>query len=56
MLPTQLFYKTGIPACLWFLSRHKNGNKKRDRSGEVLFIHALVKHHTSKRDRALAFL
>ena len=36
MLPTQLFYNTGIPACLWFLSRYKN----RDRHGEVLFIDA----------------
>ncbi len=40
MLPTQLFYNTGIPACLWFLSRHKNGNKNRNRKGEVLFIDA----------------
>ncbi|MGK7945601.1 MAG: SAM-dependent methyltransferase, partial [Microcystaceae cyanobacterium] len=40
MLPTQLFYNTGIPACLWFLSRYKNGNKHRDRKGEVLFIDA----------------
>ena len=40
MLPTQLFYNTGIPACLWFLSRYKNGNKNRQRKGEVLFIDA----------------
>ena len=40
MLPTQLFYNTGIPACLWFLSRYKNGNKNRARQGEVLFIDA----------------
>ncbi|OKH33807.1 DNA methyltransferase [[Phormidium ambiguum] IAM M-71] len=40
MLPTQLFYNTGIPACLWFLSRYKNGNKNRVRQGEVLFIDA----------------
>jgi type I restriction enzyme M protein len=38
MLPTQLFYNTGIPACLWFVSRYKNGNKERSRRGEVLFI------------------
>ena len=38
MLPTQLFYNTGIPACLWFVSRYKNGNKERSRKGEVLFI------------------
>ncbi len=40
MLPTQLFYNTGIPACLWFVSRYKNGNKERSRQGEVLFIDA----------------
>lgn len=40
MMPTQLFYNTGIPACLWFLSRYKNGNKERPRKGEVLFIDA----------------
>ncbi|MEG4455877.1 N-6 DNA methylase [Microcoleus sp. N9_A1] len=40
MMPTQLFYNTGIPACLWFLSRSKNGNKNRDRKEEVLFIDA----------------
>lgn len=43
MLPTQLFYNTGIPACLWFISRYKNGNKKRNRRGEVLFIDASEK-------------
>jgi type I restriction enzyme M protein len=40
MLPTQLFYNTGIPACLWFISRYKNGNKTRERKGELLFIDA----------------
>lgn len=40
-LPKQLFYNTGIPACLWFISkkRHQmNGDRKR--TGEVLFIDA----------------
>lgn len=41
-LPAQLFYTTGIPVCLWFLSRDKQGrNLKhggRDRSGQTLFI------------------
>jgi len=32
-LPGQLFFNTPIPACLWFLTRHK-----RARPGEVLFI------------------
>lgn len=45
-LPTQLFYGTGIPACLWFLTRNKSGKPMRggkplrDRRGETLFIDA----------------
>ena len=43
-LPPQLFLTTGIPACLWFLTRDKTGrNLKhggRDRVGETLFIDA----------------
>lgn len=40
MLPKQLFFNTGIPACLWFMSRKRVGNGDRKRSGEVLFIDA----------------
>ncbi|MDK2892985.1 class I SAM-dependent DNA methyltransferase [Methanohalophilus sp.] len=39
-LPGQLFYNTGIPACLWFVARDKKNNKFRDRRGEILFIDA----------------
>lgn len=39
-LPGQLFYTTGIPACLWFLARDKKNGKFRDRRGETLFIDA----------------
>ena len=39
-LPTQLFYNTQIPACLWFLSRNKTNGKYRNRSGHFLFIDA----------------
>lgn len=39
-LPSQLFYNTMIPACLWFIARDKKNNKFRDRRGEVLFIDA----------------
>ena len=39
-LPAQLFYTTGIPACLWFLAKNKANGKFRDRSGETLFIDA----------------
>ncbi len=40
-LPSQLFYNTQIPACLWFLARTKTEiTKFRNRSNEVLFIDA----------------
>lgn len=43
-MPTQLFLTTGIPVCLWFVSRDKTGKKLkptgRDRRGETLFIDA----------------
>lgn len=49
-LPSQLFYNTQIPACLWFLARNKteqnfpsNGGARggfRNRTNEVLFIDA----------------
>jgi type I restriction enzyme M protein len=39
-LPSQLFYNTMIPACLWFVARDKQNNKYRDRRGEALFIDA----------------
>ena len=39
-MPSQLFYNTMIPACLWFLARDKSNNKFRDRRGETLFIDA----------------
>jgi type I restriction enzyme M protein len=37
-LPSQLFYNTMIPACLWFIARDKQNLKFRDRRGQVLFI------------------
>lgn len=39
-LPSQLFYNTMIPACLWFVARDKKNHKFRDRRREVLFIDA----------------
>ncbi|NLB76485.1 MAG: SAM-dependent DNA methyltransferase, partial [Crenarchaeota archaeon] len=39
-LPSQLFYNTMIPACLWFITRDKQNNKFRDRREETLFIDA----------------
>ena len=42
--PAQLFLTTGIPVCLWFLTRDKTGKNLRrggrDRRGETLFIDA----------------
>ena len=39
-LPPQLFFNTGIPACLWFLTKDKKNNSFRDRRGKTLFIDA----------------
>ena len=39
-LPDRLFFTTGIPACLWFISKNKNDGKTRNRKGETLFIFA----------------
>ncbi|MFQ6226274.1 type I restriction-modification system subunit M [Nocardia sp. NPDC002869] len=43
-MPPQLFFGTGIPVCLWFLTKNKkgvpNGAKTRPRNGETLFIDA----------------
>lgn len=41
-MPPQLFLTTGIPVCLWFITRDKSGKKLkgRDRRGETLFIDA----------------
>lgn len=48
-LPKQLFYNTGIPACLWFISRKRLGNGDRKRTGEVLFIDASEMGHLVDR-------
>jgi type I restriction enzyme M protein len=39
-LPSNLFYSTQIPVCLWFLARSKRNGRFRDRRGETLFIDA----------------
>lgn len=39
-LPPKLFFNTGIPVCLWFISKGRSGNGHRKREGEVLFIDA----------------
>ncbi len=39
-MPSQLFYNTMIPVCLWFVSRDKKNHKFRDRHQNILFIDA----------------
>jgi len=39
-MPSQLFYNTMIPVCLWFISRDKKNHKFRDRHQNILFIDA----------------
>ena len=39
-MPDRLFFNTGIPVSLWFVSRDRHGNGHRKRQGEVLFIDA----------------
>src|SRR5579864_9273076 len=57
-MPPQLFLTTGIPVCLWFVSREKSGKKikngGRDRRGETLFIAA--RHLGTLETRALRVL
>lgn len=45
-LPSQLFYTTQIPVCLWFITKNKKEDKEkgyRNREGETLFIDAREK-------------
>ncbi|MDQ4214748.1 class I SAM-dependent DNA methyltransferase [Microbacterium capsulatum] len=39
-MPDKLFFNTGIPVSLWFVSKDRLGNGHRKRDGEVLFIDA----------------
>jgi type I restriction enzyme M protein len=39
-MPNKLFFNTGIPVSLWFVSKGRHGNGHRERRGEVLFIDA----------------
>ncbi|RVG34034.1 type I restriction-modification system subunit M [Sinorhizobium meliloti] len=59
-LPSQLFYTTQIPVCMWFLARDKSNGllrdkRLRDRRGETLFIDARSLGHMETRTlRALS--
>jgi type I restriction enzyme M protein len=53
-LPSQLFYNTMIPACLWFLARNKTNGGYRKRDNEILFIDARnMGQMISRRNREL---
>lgn len=39
-MPDKLFFNTGIPVSLWFVSKGRDGNGHRERRDEVLFIDA----------------
>lgn len=48
-LPSQLFFNTGIPACLWFISRDRT-----NRNGKTLFIDGRnLGHMVTRRNREL---
>mgnify|MGYP001258076437 CR=1 FL=1 len=55
-LPDKLFFTTGIPCCLWFLSKNRDGQKGfRERKNEILFIDARkMGHLVSRKQRALS--
>jgi len=54
-LPDKLFFGTGIPCCLWFLSRNRRGSHGyRYRAEEILFIDARqMGQMVNRRQRAL---
>ena len=53
-MPDRLFFNTGIPVSLWFVSKDRHGNGHRKRDGEVLFIDARkLGHMESRRLRVL---
>lgn len=53
-LPTQMFFGTQIPACLWILAKDRSNGKARDqrlrdRRSEILFIDARSMGHLANR-------
>jgi type I restriction enzyme M protein len=54
-LPDKLFFQTGIPCSLWFLSKNRTGTRDfRRRQDEILFVDARkMGELVSRRQRAL---
>jgi type I restriction enzyme M protein len=48
-LPSQLFYTTQIPVCLWFLTKNKANSRFRDRRRQTLFLDARKMGHLVDR-------
>ncbi|WP_254127011.1 N-6 DNA methylase [Aquihabitans sp. G128] len=48
-MPEKLFFNTGIPVCLWFITKNRASGSGRDRRGEVLFIDARGLGHMETR-------
>ena len=48
-LPKELFFTTGIPACILILSKGKDSDQYRSRSGETLFIDAREEYESIDR-------
>ncbi|HSN77771.1 MAG TPA: N-6 DNA methylase, partial [Anaerolineae bacterium] len=55
-LPDKLFFQTGIPCCLWFLSKNREGSHGyRPRRDEILFVDARsLGQMVNRRQRALS--
>ena len=55
-LPDKLFFQTGIPCCLWFLSKNRDGRRGyRPRRDEILFVDARqMGQMVNRRQRALS--
>jgi type I restriction enzyme S subunit len=55
-LPDKLFFQTGIPCCLWFLSKNRDGRRGyRPRRDEILFVDArALGQMVNRRQRALS--
>ncbi|MWV64487.1 N-6 DNA methylase [Halorubrum sp. JWXQ-INN 858] len=50
-LPKELFFTTGIPACIFILSKGKDSDKYRDRGDETLFIDAKEQYESINRSQ-----
>ena len=50
-LPKELFFTTSIPACIFILSKGKDSDKYRNRSGDTLFVDAREEYESIDRSQ-----